>query len=90
MTNIQKYADEAVALRRAIHKRPEEGWTEFETTYRVVTTLEKLGYAVKCGLAVIDPRAVLGRNEALVAKAQQRALEHGVPQAFLDRLEGYT
>ena len=90
MTNIQKYADEAVALRRAIHKRPEEGWTEFETRYRVVTTLEKLGYAVKCGLAVIDPKAVLGRNEALVAKAQQRALEHGVPQAFLDRLEGYT
>ena len=46
MTDIQKYADEAVALRRAIHKRPEEGWTEFETMYRVVTTLEKLGYAL--------------------------------------------
>ncbi len=90
MADIAKYVDETVALRRAIHQRPEEGWTEFETTYRVVTTLEKLGYAVQCGREVIEPSAVLGRSEALVQKAQARALSHGVPQAFLDRLQGYT
>ena len=90
MTDVAKYAEEAVAIRRAIHKRPEEGWTEFETTYRVVTELEKLGYMVRCGREVIEPSAVLGRNADLVAKAEKRALEHGVPETFLKRLGGYT
>ena len=90
MTDVSKYVEDALAIRRAIHKRPEEGWTEFETTYRVVTELEKLGYTVRCGREVIEPSAVLGRNPDLVAKAEKRALEHGVPEAFLKRLGGYT
>ena len=90
MSDLSQYANEAVAIRRTLHKRPEEGWTEFETTYLVVSTLEKLGYTVRCGREVINPEAVLGRNIALVEKAQKRALEHGVPQEFLDRLQGYT
>ena len=90
MTALSPYADEAVALRRAIHRRPEEGWTEFETTYLVVSTLEKLGYTVRCGRNVIAVDHVLGRDENLVAEAQQRALKHSVPEAFLDRLAGFT
>ena len=90
MTGVSKYVEDALAIRRAIHRRPEEGWTEFETTYRVVTELEKLGYTVRCGREVIEPSAVLGRNADLVAKAEKRALEHGVPETFLKRLGGYT
>jgi len=36
--------DEMIATRRAIHKRPEEGWTEFETTWFVVNRLKEIGY----------------------------------------------
>ena len=90
MNELASYADEAVALRRSIHRRPEEGWTEFETTYRIVTCLEKYGYDVKAGIEAVEPNAVLGRNPELVAKAEARALAHGVPQAFLDRLGHYT
>ena len=90
MNELAGYADEAVALRRSIHRRPEEGWTEFETTYRIVTCLEKYGYDVKAGIEAVEPNAVLGRNPELVAKAEARALAHGVPQAFLDRLGHYT
>lgn len=90
MQTLKPYAEEAVALRRAIHRRPEEGWTEFETTHLVVTALENWGYTVQCGREVINPAAALGRSEALVKKAEERALAHGVPQSFLDRLGGYT
>ena len=90
MTALSPYVDEAVALRRSIHRRPEEGWTEFETTYLVVSTLEKLGYTVRCGRDVIAVDHVWGRDENLVAEARQRALKHGVPEAFLDRLAGFT
>ena len=67
MNELAGYADEAVALRRSIHRRPEEGWTEFETTYRIVTCLEKYGYDVKAGIEAVEPYAVLGRNPELVA-----------------------
>ena len=86
MNELAGYADEAVALRRSIHRRPEEGWTEFETTYRIVACLEKYGYDVKAGIEAVEPSAVLGRNPELVAKAEARALAHGVPQAYVDAL----
>lgn len=90
MNDLSTYSQEAVAIRRTLHRRPEEGWTEFETMWQVVPRLEKLGYHVDCGRAVIDPEHALGRNEKLIAEAQKRALAHGVPQSFLDRLQGYT
>ena len=90
MNPLTQYVEDAVVLRRAFHRRPEEGWTEFETTYRIVTCLEKYGYDVKAGIEAVEPSAVLGRNPELVAKAEARALAHGVPQAFLDRLSHYT
>ena len=73
MANLEDYSREICETRRAIHRRPEEGWTEFETTYRVVSTLEKYGvFKIKAGRDVIDPEHVLGRNPDLVEKAQKR------------------
>lgn len=85
-----KYKDQMVADRRWLHAHPEEGWCEFETTYFIVKRLEELGLDVLCGQQVIEPSAVMGRNEETVKAAQERALSHGVPQAFLDRLGGFT
>lgn len=36
--------DEMIATRRHLHTIPEEGWTEFETTYLVAQRLKELGY----------------------------------------------
>ncbi len=90
MHDIDHYVPEMLALRREIHQRPEEGWTEFETTSIVVTTLESLGFKVKAGKEVIAPEAVMGRDPVLVEKALARAREHGVSEALLERLGGYT
>lgn len=86
----KKYIDEMVSNRRKLHKIPEEGWTEFQTTYFVVEFLRKLNLPVSLGKANINLSEVLGRDETLVKDAIQRALKAGVPQSFIDKTEGYT
>lgn len=77
-------------LRRAIHRRPEEGWCEFETTRRVTEALEADGFDVRVGTEVVDPEAAMGRDPVKVAAAIDRARAAGVPEAFLERLGGWT
>ena len=87
----QKYVDEAVKVRRTLHRRPEEGWTEFETTYLIVQTLKSYGFEdIQFGKGLFDPAHALGRNEALIAKAEERAIEHGVPADFIKACEHFT
>lgn len=81
---------EAIETRRCIHKRPEEGWTEFETTYLVWEKLRHLGFDVKVGLDIIEPTAVMGRNLDLVNKAIERAKQSGVPESFIEATSGFT
>lgn len=91
MTNeIQNYVDEMVADRRHLHQNPEEGWYEFETTAFVADRLEKLGFEVLLGTEVINPEAVMGRNEEGAKKAMERAKANGISDAFLEKCEGYT
>ena len=86
----EAYTTEMVQFRRRIHKRPEEGWTEFETMNIVVSRLRELGFKVVMGTKAVNPNFVMGRDPERVAKAMQRAKDHGVCQAFLDETEGYT
>ena len=50
----QKYIEEMVCSRRKLHKIPEEGWTEFQTTYFVVEFLRGLGLPVFVGKANLN------------------------------------
>ncbi len=85
-----KYFDEMITARRTIHRRPEEGWTEFETMWYVCSHLDQWGIPYLTGTKVINPKFAMGRNEQLVKDATARALKQGVPQEFLDKTEGYT
>ena len=84
------YKKELIAIRRQLHKRPEEGWTEFETTYFITKFLRELGLPVTVGIANVNEKEVLGRDETLVKDAIERALKAGVPQSFIDECGGYT
>lgn len=84
------YVKQMVDDRRRIHKRPEEGWTEFETTAFVVERLRSLGLKVLVGRSVINPDFVMGRDSALVEKAEARARECGVSEELLREMDGYT
>jgi aminobenzoyl-glutamate utilization protein A len=46
---VRADGDWLVETRRQFHRRPEVGWQEVETTRRIVTELERLGYAVTAG-----------------------------------------
>lgn len=37
----EKYIDEMIETRRALHKRPELGWTEFETMWHICSHLDQ-------------------------------------------------
>ena len=78
----EAYTTEMVQFRRRIHKRPEEGWTEFETMNIVVNRLRELGFKVVMGTKAVNPNFVMGRNPELVAKAMQRAKDHGAASVF--------
>ena len=84
------FVKEMVEARRCLHKRPEEGWTEFETTWFIVRRLKALGLQVTIGKANICESEVLGRDPVLVSDAMKRAAAHGVPEDFLKATEGYT
>ncbi len=87
---LDRYADEVVSARRRFHKRPELGWTEFETTAYVAEKLGEYGFEVHLGTEVVKPEAVLGRDEKQVAAAIERARAAGVSGELLARMEGYT
>ncbi len=87
---LDQYIQEAIENRRAIHRRPEEGWTEFETMWRVCRQLKQWNIPYLVGTKVINKDYVMGRNQDLVDDAINRALKQGVPQSFIDETEGYT
>lgn len=41
MQDCARYVEEMTRLRREIHRRPEEGWTEFETQWKVFRGLRR-------------------------------------------------
>lgn len=86
----EKYIEEMIETRRALHKRPELGWTEFETMWHICSHLDQWGIPYVLGTQVINPAFVMGRNETEVKDAMERAKKHGVPEAFLQKTEGYT
>ena len=83
--------DQMIADRRKLHKRPEEGWTEFETTWHVCSRLKAMGYEkILVGKAIINPDFVFGRDEKLVKDAVKRAIVQGVPPDFIAACNEYT
>ena len=86
----ERYLEEMIETRRAIHKRPELGWTEFETMWLVCEKLRQWNIPFLTGTQVINPDFVMGRYETEVKDAIERAQKHGVPASFIEKTEGYT
>ena len=47
--DMAQFSQDLIDLRRDLHRYPESGWTEFRTTARIITELEKLGLPVRWG-----------------------------------------
>lgn len=83
--------DEMISARRHLHTIPEEGWTEFETTWFVAQRLKELGYKkILFAPVIINKECVLGRNPDVVATGMKRAVAAGVPESFIEEVGGLT
>ena len=86
-----KHLEEMISYRRKFHQFPEEGWTEFETTYFIVSKLKQMGYeTILTGKQIINPQTVMGRDKAKVREAIDRSVKDGVPLDFIESCDGYT
>ncbi|MGE4299082.1 MAG: amidohydrolase [Desulfovibrionaceae bacterium] len=75
---LQDLEPDLIGFRRALHAHAESGWTEFWTTDFIAAVLEKAGYRVTLGKAVMDASARMGLpDDATLDAAARRAVEEG-------------
>lgn len=79
LTQARAAAGEAIALRRAIHRRPELGNAEQETSALIVRTLEGLGWSVArpMGTSVVATLQGAHPGRAVALRADMDALRIG-------------
>lgn len=90
--NMDAFEQELVELRRDFHRYAESGWTEFRTTARIITELEKLDLPVKYGPEIHVKEKMYGLPKPEVLNAcWQRALgETDHPELVRAMEGGYT
>lgn len=94
LTNLQfdesSLTQRLMNFRREFHRYPEAAWREFFTTSRIAGHLEALGYTLCFSDEIIHRDAIMGRDETLVAQAQQRAMVWGADERYMARMNGIT
>lgn len=93
MTNIweqaQSLREEMVARRRDLHRHPETGWTEFRTASMIIKELQKLGYEVAFGAAVVDEASMMGVPKKMELTAyMERAVSEGADSELVAQMAG--
>ena len=90
--DMDRFAQDLIDLRRDFHRYPESGWTEFRTTARIITELEKLGLPVRWGRQLHVREKMLGLPdketlEACWLRAESECDRHDLLE---DMRGGYT
>ncbi len=80
---------ELITLRRDLHSCPESGWTEFRTTAKIITELEKLGLPVKFGREIHTPENMYGMPKPeILEECYQRALGESDRPDLIEKMKG--
>ena len=90
--DLEAWEQELIALRREFHAYPEEGWTEFRTTVRIIEELEKLGLSVRYGRELHVPEKMFGlpSAETLESCLRRAETETGRPNLLAAMRGGFT
>jgi len=81
--------EKLIEWRRTLHKYPEILWTEFVTSYYIYKNLKEMGWSVKIGRQVTDEKVRTSLPDAqIIAEAEKRAIEAGVPQEIMEHMQG--
>ncbi|PWC12294.1 amidohydrolase [Brenneria roseae subsp. americana] len=76
--------------RREFHQFPEEGWSEFVTTAKIITRLRAMGYRVQAGKKNINEQFIRGRNDNVVEKGLAAAYAQNIDPTLLAEMDGLT
>ena len=80
---------ELIAFRRDFHKYAESAWTEYRTTARIISELEKLGLPVRFGPEIHTPEKMFGLPKPAVMEAcYQRALSETDRPELVEKMKG--
>lgn len=85
-------AEQLIAWRRDFHQYPEQGFLEIRTASKVARVLEKLGYDLSLGKAVMSEVDCMGKPGEQETKQHLKwALEYGADKRYVEYFaEGYT
>ncbi|MCW8327817.1 amidohydrolase [Photobacterium sp. SDRW27] len=86
----QALSQRLMNYRREFHRYPESAWCEFFTTSRIAGHLQLLGYELCFSDAIIARDTIMGRDDANIVKAQERAITWGAQLEFLAQMDGVT
>ncbi|WP_317849244.1 amidohydrolase [Sutcliffiella horikoshii] len=89
---VSSISDSLISWRRHLHKFPELGWTEYETTYLIAKELDKLGYTLFLGKDALVSQERMGvPTPDVLRNAENKALQNGVPIEWMSKMEsGHT
>ena len=90
--DMEKLEREMQEIRRDFHKYPESGWTEFRTTARIISELEKLGLPVQYGPSIHVKEKMYGLPDPDVMEAcWERAMKETDRPDLVEVMKGgYT
>ncbi|AAO36868.1 putative amino acid amidohydrolase [Clostridium tetani E88] len=81
--------EEAVDIRRDIHKYAEYGWTEFRTASKIAEYLKNIGVKVEIGEQNFNKEFMFGlpKKEEL-ERHKNRAIEQGALEKYVNKMQG--
>ncbi len=86
MTEIEPYL---IEQRRKRHEYPEIGFAEYVTTYELSEQLTGKGFSLFYGTELLTSKERMGvPSDEFLERNEQRALDKGVPPAFLEKMKG--
>lgn len=90
--NKEETFNNLVSNRRDFHKYPEEGWTEFRTTLRIIEILEKYDIDYEFGKKIHNEDYMLGMpDERIINKRYEEVLKTTNRKEILEGMKGgYT
>jgi aminobenzoyl-glutamate utilization protein A len=87
-----KFENKLISFRRDLHRYPENAWTEYRTTSKIIHEFKKLGIPYLCGKDIHTKGDRMGLPDAQVDKhCFQRALNEGADEKLISIIKnGYT
>ena len=89
---IKSLVPKLIKIRRDLHQYPEEGWTEFRTTVKIIEEAERLGLPYKFGKSILSAEHMYGvpSQEQMALEFERGLSDAKRPDLINEMRDGYT